>query len=210
MPLTRLSTTLRAVALTALFGVSSSAAAFGSPIVTFSTTGQFDSTLGPTAVLAGGVQISFFGILPFGTINTPSTASLGTLQLSAGDPGFSDPGGVSDGFTLFINQISPAGSGQLLATLSGTVARTNQSDFRILFGTPSVIISGVTYNLQQPPDGYFLVPPTTNQGITSIQAFVTAQEQQSVVPEPGTMMLVGTGLLVAFKARRRLGMKDKR
>jgi hypothetical protein len=45
--------------------------------------------------------------------------------------------------------------------------------------------------------------------VTSIQAFVTAQQQPPpVVPEPASMVLLGTGLLAAFKARRHMGRKD--
>ena len=38
---------------------------------------------------------------------------------------------------------------------------------------------------------------------TDIRNTAGVPTQQSVVPEPATMMLLGTGLLVAFKARRR-------
>src|SRR5687768_13838302 len=208
----RFSTILRAGALAALFVVGTSAAAFAVPIVTFQTTGVFDST-GTSAVqfnsATGNVVFTFAGI-PFGLVDTPSTTSLGNMVLSAAEPGFS--GLDSDGFTLFINQFSPSGTGELLATVSGTVASTNQSNFRLLFSTDVVTIAGVTYDLQQPNEGYFLVPPSTNSGVTSIQAFVVApvQQQEPVIPEPATMMLLGTGLLAAFKARRRLGVNNDR
>ena len=210
MMLKRFSTTLRAGALAALFVVGTSAAAFAAPIVTFQTTGRFDDT-GTSAIQfnsATGPVILTFGGIPLSFVDTPSTTSLGNMVLSAGEPGFA--GAASDGFTLFINQIDPAGMGQLVATVTGTVASTNQSTFRLLFSTDVVTIAGVTYDLQQPAEGYFLVPPSTNSGVTSIQAFVTAQQQPPVIPEPATMMLLGTGLLAAFKARRRLGVKDVR
>ena len=60
----------------------------------------------------------------------------------------------------------------------------------------STTIGSVIYTIQ---DEFKLVPPTQGNilGTTTFQGDITA------VPEPATMMLLGTGLLAAFRARRK-------
>ena len=62
----------------------------------------------------------------------------------------------------------------------------DQSTGLVTFSVSSATINGVTYSLTNNP--LPLVPPATNNGITSVQAQITA------VPEPATMLLLGTGL----------------
>lgn len=174
------------------------------PIVTYTTTGTF--TPGGTNVLTGpsGGTLTYLtggGSVDLGILN-PSNATFGTIN-TIGNPGNL----AGSTFTLTINQTTPtAASGSLLGTVSGTVVVDASSAF-IKFATPTVTLApGITYEIFQGANGVAIVPPSTDQGGTVVGGTTTLQGQISTTatPEPGTVGLMGLGLVaVGLVARRR-------
>jgi hypothetical protein len=180
------------IALVAIF-VAGQTIANADP-VTFSTTGSFNGG-GSSITFTGGsgsLTINFTGVNS--NVNTPTFASLGEFQTIVEGGGATITDGTT--FTLNITQTVPsAGSGFLAGTISGTISQ-NQSSGLVTFSVSSATINGVTYSLTNNP--LPLVPPSTNNGVTSVQAQITS------VPEPATMILLGTGLAgVAASIRKR-------
>ncbi|MER3429178.1 MAG: hypothetical protein C4334_14010, partial [Pyrinomonas sp.] len=173
---------LAAVAVAFVFGFASvqSAKAIN---VTYSTTGS------PSTFTAGGggntATITFTGVSNVTVSANPTTfGSLGNFQTSATE----NYGATFDPtpFTLTITQsVPPGGSGNFSAILAGTL-QSDGSTVTVTFSTTQIVLGDVIYQLTSNP--LTLAPPSTNNGITSVQVQITA------VPEPATMLLLGTGL----------------
>src|SRR4029077_986406 len=131
------------------------------------------------------VTITFTGVNTVDLNDSPFTfSSLGTFQTATAGSGATITSPAN--FSLDITQTVPTtGNGSLLGVLNGMISQ-NQSTSEVTFSVTSITIGSETYALTNNP--LPLVPPATNNGMTTVQAKISGP----AVPDSGrTVLLLG-------------------
>jgi hypothetical protein len=161
-----------------LLALSLGASSANAAPVTFTTSGTFTcggcSGSGTNSVtFLGGMgnafMITFTG-LGSTSLNAPTGTSFGNFQTFFSGTGVINASGT---FTLTVTQSVPsAGSNSFSATFTGSFSASNSGSGVVTFTVTSMSIGGVQYTISTCPGPLHLVPPASNNGITTVNGTI--------------------------------------
>jgi len=194
-----------AMAVVAGMAILGGASPAGAVTVTYSTIGTFtggaNTTSGSSVYTAPGVLIRFLPV-ESDTVDAPSQASFGRFDTTGTTS--TSLVGLSGNFRLDIFQSAPevGGPATYVGTLNGSLSATGSTafvNFANLIGT--IVGPGgtqTTYTIVEadrdptgnPVQGRANInPPSTQEGLSSVEGFITSTNPNQVVPEPSTLLM---------------------
>jgi hypothetical protein len=192
--------TLGTMAAAMMFLVTAAAQPANASLITFSTSGAFDST-GTATLTEGGITITFTGVTETVDAADPGWfGSFGTFTVTGGNP---STGGLdAETFTLTITQVLPPGMTDFPATMEGQINKNNSSAFLTFTSPLTKEISGVFYTVTTPVVD--LPAPSDSPNTADIGGHVIeANQNGGPIPEPGSLLLFGTASVLLGRSRRR-------
>lgn len=183
----------------------------GAAVITYNTTGSSFSVVGGVVQApnttsftssngASSATLSFFSIPPASSVDDTNGSILqyGIFQSTFTGP---DVNVVIPSFTfvLNVNNMTSGTSALVTGTSIGNSISADSSNVLVTFSPTAFTLGNSNFSVFNPTP---IVAPSTGGGFSTVEGFVIGGENP--IPEPGTMLLLGAGLLgIGFSARKK-------